>query len=124
MIARTLLLALLAPALALAASTTATPVTASGSLRSANASTGNASTTTTKHPHAPIRNHNPMKIGIIGGVGPQAGADVLMKVIEEGGQNPFFYQARDMPDITLRSVPKVSGSLYIFLSLSLNLAPS
>ena len=77
-------------------------------------------------PRQPARNWNPMCIGIIGGVGPQAGVDVTTKIMHatagldasspENTMNktierkPWYHQARDMPMFTLNSAPMLDGT--------------
>jgi len=60
-------------------------------------------------PKQPVRNWNPMCLGIIGGVGPQASADVLNKVIQLSANQPWQYQARDYPTIYSSSAAGLDG---------------
>ena len=61
-------------------------------------------------PRQPIRNYNPMCIGIIGGVGPQAGADVFNKVVDVASHKNWYYQARDAPAVYVSSSPELDGT--------------
>lgn len=77
-------------------------------------------------PQQPGRNWNPMCIGVIGGVGPQAGVDVTTKIMyqvaglsasddantagKEIPRKPYYRQGRDMPMFTLNSAPKLDGT--------------
>lgn len=77
-------------------------------------------------PRQPTRNWNPMCIGVIGGVGPQAGVDVTTKIQyavagldASNPQNtlnktierkPWYRQARDMPSFILNSAPQLDGT--------------
>lgn len=60
-------------------------------------------------PVQPQRLWNPMCIGIIGGVGPEASADVLKKAVDYAGKQTWHFQARDTPSIYLSSSPRLDG---------------
>jgi len=60
-------------------------------------------------PLQPQRLWNPVCIGIIGGVGPEAGADVTTKLVEYAGNQAWHYQARDTPSVYLLSSPELDG---------------
>lgn len=70
---------------------------------------GALSVKSTKPKQQPLRNWNPMCLGIIGGAGPQASEDVVSKMIEVGANSTWYYQARDMPTIYLESSSKLDG---------------
>jgi aspartate/glutamate racemase len=104
---------ILSAALCVAAgATSGVPSTASGDSDYQQVLRGQASTIdhSASKPRQPVRNWNPMCLGIIGGVGPQAGADVFSKAVDTSSQKPWYYQARDAPMIMVNSSPKLDGT--------------